>query len=69
MSKKALTLVSSFQQLLMEGSSVGYKKFPSAAVGCATYRAGIDANAKEVFDRADNDMYGNKIQMKAVRKD
>lgn len=68
-SKKTLTLVSSFRQLLTEGSSVGYKKFPSAAVGCATYRAGIDANAKEVFDRADNDMYGNKLQMKAVRKD
>lgn len=68
-SKKALTLVSSFRQLLTEGSSVGYKKFPSAAVGCATYRAGIDANSKEVFDRADNDMYGNKLQMKAVRKD
>lgn len=69
MSQKALTLVAKFQQLLEEGSIIGYKKFPSAAVGCANYRVGIDTNAKEVFDRADNEMYGNKIQMKAVRRD
>ncbi|MBQ8569728.1 MAG: diguanylate cyclase [Oscillospiraceae bacterium] len=68
MSGRALTLSSNFQQLLNEGSSMGYKIFPSAAVGCATYRAGIDANVKEVFDRADNEMYGNKVRMKAVRK-
>lgn len=68
MSGRALTLSSNFQQLLKEGSSMGYKIFPSAAVGCATYRAGIDANVKEVFDRADNEMYGNKVRMKAVRK-
>jgi len=68
-SKKSLTLVSKFQLLLKEGSSSGYKNFPSAAVGCANYRASVDTSVKEVFDRADNEMYGNKVQMKAVRKD
>ena len=68
-SRKALTLVSKFREMLDEGSAVGYMRFPSAAVGCANYRAGSDTSARDVFDRADNEMYGNKVQMKAVRKD
>ena len=68
-SEKALTLVSKFREMLDEGAVAGYKRFPSAAVGCANYRAGTDTDTKDVFDRADNEMYGSKIQMKAVRKD
>ena len=41
----------------------------SAAVGLATYRAGVDKTADEVFKRADKDMYENKLAMKAARTD
>ena len=27
-----------------------------------------DKSAQDVFDRADNEMYGNKVQMKAARR-
>ena len=39
----------------------------SAAVGLATYRAGVDKTADEVFKRADAQMYENKLAMKAAR--
>lgn len=41
----------------------------SAAIGVAHYRQNIDSNAEEVFKRADQDMYKNKLAMKAMRKD
>ncbi|MBR3499458.1 MAG: GGDEF domain-containing protein [Selenomonadaceae bacterium] len=41
----------------------------SAAVGLATYRAGVDKSADEVFKRADEQMYANKLAMKAARTD
>ncbi len=41
----------------------------SAAVGLATYRAGVDKTADEVFKRADAEMYENKLAMKAARTD
>ncbi len=69
LSAKALTLAANFRLMLAEGSSAGYMNFPSAAVGCSNYRAGSDTCVRDVFDRADNEMYGNKVQMKAVRSD
>ena len=41
----------------------------SAAVGMATYEAGNDKTADEVFKRADKEMYENKLAMKANRTD
>ena len=41
----------------------------SAAVGVGYYQAGVDKNAEEVFKRADEQMYKNKLAMKATRKD
>ena len=41
----------------------------SAAIGFAIYDPNIDANADEVFKRADKLMYENKIAMKAQRTD
>lgn len=41
----------------------------SAAVGVGYYQAGVDKNAEEVFKRADEQMYANKLAMKATRKD
>ena len=41
----------------------------SAAIGVAYYQAGVDKTAEEVFKRADEDMYKNKVAMKATRKD
>lgn len=39
----------------------------SAAVGIAVYEAGVDADAENVFKRADALMYENKLAMKAAR--
>ncbi len=41
----------------------------SAAVGVSYYEAGVDKTAEEVFKRADEDMYKNKLAMKAQRRD
>ena len=41
----------------------------SAAVGVGYYQAGVDKSAEEVFKRADEQMYANKLAMKAMRKD
>lgn len=41
----------------------------SAAIGVATYEAGVDKTADEVFKRADAQMYANKLAMKANRRD
>ena len=68
-SRAALDLAGKFRALLASGSSEGYWVYPSAAVGCANYRAGQDKVMREVFERADAEMYGNKVQMKANRKD
>lgn len=45
-----------------------WEKF-SAAIGIATYQAGVDKSADEVFKRADAEMYENKLAMKAARTD
>ncbi len=41
----------------------------SAAVGISHYKPGEDKSVEEVFKRADGEMYKNKLEMKAVRKD
>ena len=41
----------------------------SAAVGVGYYQEGVDNTAEEVFKRADEQMYANKLAMKATRKD
>ena len=41
----------------------------SAAIGVAYYNEYTDKTADEVFKRADEDMYKNKLAMKATRKD
>ncbi len=67
-SRNALTLTANFRNLIMSESALGYWIYPSAAAGCSVYRAGTDKCVRDVFDRADTEMYGNKIQMKASRK-
>ncbi len=67
-SRNALTLTANFRNLIMSESALGYWIYPSAAAGCSVYRAGTDKCVRDVFDRADTEMYGNKIQMKARRK-
>ena len=41
----------------------------SVAVGVAIYKAGVDKSSDEVFKRADELMYANKLAMKAERTD
>lgn len=68
-SRSALALTANFRSFI-ESQSGKYKSVPfSAAVGCSNFRKGVDKSTQDVFERADNEMYGNKIQMKAVRKD
>ena len=40
----------------------------SAAVGVAVYDPNFDSSVKTVFERADEDMYANKVAMKAQRE-
>ncbi len=69
-SRNALTLAANFRNMVSAGYKSGHlRNEPSAAVGCSNYRAGQDKSVRDVFERADNEMYGNKIQMKAVRRD
>ena len=69
-SHKALTLAANFRNSLSDDIIPGQlTSAPSAAVGCSNFRAGQDTSVRDVFERADNEMYGNKIQMKAERKD
>ncbi|MBO6302980.1 MAG: GGDEF domain-containing protein [Ruminiclostridium sp.] len=69
-SHKALALAANFRNKLADDIIPGQlTSAPSAAVGCSNFRAGQDTSVRDVFERADNEMYGNKIQMKAVRKD
>jgi GGDEF domain-containing protein len=41
----------------------------SAAIGISYYTPGTDTSVEDVFKRADQNMYENKVAMKAERKD
>ena len=58
-------------EMELKSSSLSLKPWEkiSAAIGMATYNPVHDKNSDEVFKRADEEMYANKLAMKAARTD
>ncbi|MBQ6845471.1 MAG: diguanylate cyclase [Agathobacter sp.] len=54
-----------FEEILMNQKG---KIWASASIGHAVFNEKMDSNFESVFNRADEDMYGNKIRMKSEGK-
>lgn len=53
---------------LQVDSNLEYWEKTSAAIGYAIYNPEIDSSYENIFKRADNEMYKNKKEMKAIRE-
>ena len=53
---------------LQDDSNFEYWEKTSAAIGYAIYNPEIDSSYENIFKRADNEMYKNKKEMKAIRE-
>ena len=54
-----------FEEIVMQQKG---KIWAAASIGHATYNEKLDTTYESVFNRADEDMYENKIRMKAEGK-